>query len=274
MTITESELREILQREGEDGPHRGVTVADVDRRVSGLRRRRARVLGGVAALGLAVTAAFTLSGPGAGNVSDDIWTGVMAQPEVRYGTRTVSDTVTEKQFSTMGERLAFDLPERRYGTMTSALINCPPQAEVLYWENGRYRNAGLCNQLPADGDRSKPVTVLMLESDVRRLEIAVVPPGSIRGLGRPLVNERDARQVVRDAPKKRADMGIIIVTTRYEPCESGPGCPFADQSTVSPTCPGGVPERDPDTGQVRVVYCPEDGKDAKGQGAEGGGGAG
>ncbi|MGW3366721.1 hypothetical protein ACWDOR_27690, partial [Streptosporangium canum] len=41
MTITESELREILDRESGDGPHGGVTVADVDRRLRGIKRRRA-----------------------------------------------------------------------------------------------------------------------------------------------------------------------------------------------------------------------------------------
>ncbi|GGP83568.1 hypothetical protein [Streptosporangium pseudovulgare] len=274
MTITEPELREILAAEGDDGHRGGVTVADVDRRVRRIRRRRAAALGGTLAAGLAVVAALTLPGGGVTAVPDDVWTGVMAQPTPRYGARYVDDVVLEKRFSTMGERLSLDLPARPYGTMTQVAVHCPFGAELLHWEDGKYRNAQSCRELPADLDRSKSQTALFPESEVRRLEIAVVPPGSVRRLGRPVTGDRDARQVVADAPKTRADISVTVTLTRTEPCDGGPGCRFADEIGVEPVCPGAVVVTDPLDGRIVVVRCPGDGRDGAkpnpGSGGEGG----
>jgi hypothetical protein len=234
MTITESELREILDRESDDGLHGGVTVADVDRRVRRIKRRRLRALGGAVAAGLAAALAFTLPTGGAAPVPDDIWTGVMAQPSPRYGARTITDTILAKKFSAMGERVAFDLPERRREWMLWVQIHCPRQAEVLYWEEGVYQRAQLCNELPMEGNRSDFFASLTVENDIKHLEVAVVPPGSIRKLGRPLINDKDARQVVRDAGKSRADMRILVTTSWIESCDSGPGCRFADENWFPP----------------------------------------
>ncbi|MFF5211494.1 hypothetical protein [Streptosporangium sp. NPDC000396] len=238
MTITESDLREILSRESEDGLHRGVTVADVDRRVRRIKRRRLRALGGAVAAGLAVAAAFTLPGGGTVAVPDDIWTGVMAQPSPRYGARAITDTIMVKRFSAMGERVAFDLPERRREWMSSVIVYCPFQSEVLYWEDGVYHTARPCTdgvvEETKEGERVSVVGLPDVDSDTRRLEVAVVPPGSIKKLGRALIDDRDARQVVRDAGKSRADMRIVIMATRYEPCDSGTDCRFADESSARP----------------------------------------
>ncbi|MEU6740391.1 hypothetical protein [Streptosporangium sandarakinum] len=272
MTITESELREILAAEGDDGRRGGVTVADVDRRVRRIRRRRAAALGGTLAAGLAAVAALTLPG-GVTAVPDDVWTGVMAQPTPRYGARYVDDVVLEKRFSTMGERLSLGLPARPYGTMTRVTVNCPFGAELLYWEDGKYRNARSCRELPADLDRSKSLTTLFPESEVRRLEIAVVPAGSVRGLGRPVTGDRDARRVVADAPRTRADIGVTVTLTRTEPCDGGPGCRFADEAGVEPVCPGAVVETDPLDGRVVAMRCTGDGRGGV-KPAPGGGGGG
>ena len=80
MTITESELREILTGEGREDQHRGVTVADVDRRVRVIKRRRLRVVGAVAGLGIVAGLAFAVPQVRNTVVPEDIWTGVMAQP--------------------------------------------------------------------------------------------------------------------------------------------------------------------------------------------------
>ncbi|MET9066132.1 hypothetical protein [Streptosporangium sandarakinum] len=276
MTITESELREILAAEGDDGRRGGVTVADVDRRVRRIRRRRAAALGGTLAAGLAAVAALTLPDGGVTAVPDDVWTGVMARPTPRYGARLVNEVGLEKRFSTMGERLSFDLPIRPPGTMTLVVVRCPPGAELLYWENGKYRNALSCNELPADLDRSKTVASLFPESDVGRMEIAVVPPGSVRKLGRPVTGDRDARQVVADAPKTRADMGVSVTFSRYVPCEDGPGCRFPDEIGVAPPptvtlCPGAVVETEPLNGRIIRTLCPGGGGKPS-PGSNGGGG--
>ncbi|MGJ6963047.1 hypothetical protein ACSDR0_14160 [Streptosporangium sp. G11] len=79
MTITESELREILNGDEGEGRDRGVTVAGVHRRVRAIRRRRRWTAGG--AVAAALTVAVALNTP-AGGVADDldVWTGVMARP--------------------------------------------------------------------------------------------------------------------------------------------------------------------------------------------------
>ncbi|MEU3165601.1 hypothetical protein [Streptosporangium sp. NPDC006930] len=78
MTITESELREILNEDEGEGHNRGVTVAGVHRHARAIRRRRWTAGSAVAAVIVAVVA---LNTP-AGGVADDlgIWTGVMARP--------------------------------------------------------------------------------------------------------------------------------------------------------------------------------------------------
>ena len=80
MTITESELREILTGEGREDQPQGRDVADVDRRVRVIKRRRLRVVGAVAGLGIVAGLAFTVPQVKNTVVPEDIWTGVMAQP--------------------------------------------------------------------------------------------------------------------------------------------------------------------------------------------------
>ncbi|MEV7006303.1 hypothetical protein [Streptosporangium sp. NPDC051022] len=241
--ITESDLRDLLHEEAEDASGAGVTVAGVNRRIGVIRRRRLRLLGGAVAAGLAVAAALTLPGSGGAGVPDDIWSGVMAQPSPRYGAREVSVDILDRRFSRMGERIAVDVPQDQEGGDGWGVVECPPEAEMLYWLDGVYRNGLVCNQilavdgketfgtkeLMAGGEKTVGVTVTVPRG-TRRLEFAVVPPGSVRRLGRPLVNERDAQRVLGFADGKRAEMRFTLVDRRIESCDSGPGCRFADES--------------------------------------------
>ncbi|MFC7649658.1 hypothetical protein ACFQX6_61875 [Streptosporangium lutulentum] len=57
-----------------------MTVADVDRRVRVIRRRRLRVMSAMAGLGIVAGLAFAVPRVENTMASEDIWTGVMTQP--------------------------------------------------------------------------------------------------------------------------------------------------------------------------------------------------
>ncbi|MEV8632503.1 hypothetical protein AB0395_12675 [Streptosporangium sp. NPDC051023] len=227
MMITESDLREFLERDAGDGASGGVTVAQVDGRVRGIRRRRLRLLGGAVAAGLAVTAMLTLPRSGGGGAPDDVWTGVMAQPSPRYGARGVYVGILDRRYSWMGERVAVGIPEYQGSENAWGNLACPRGTVALYWLDGAYQNALLCK----DGFVSMTVP-----KGTGRLEFAVVSSGSVRRLGRPLVNEEDARQVLGFADGRRAEIRLTLTDPRVEPCDSGPDCRFADES-IPPLSP-------------------------------------
>ncbi|GGL26204.1 hypothetical protein [Planomonospora parontospora] len=235
MTITENDLRDLFDTDSGGGPCRGVTVADVDRRARRIRRRRLGAAGGAAAVGLAVAAAFTVPAGTTDVVPEDVWTGVMSQPEKRYGARLVTTTVLSERFSDMGRRIRFDVPGQARSQQTWVTVYCPPEAEVLLWEGGRYHNVYVCDQRLGEEFTAALSTV----SSRERLEIAVVPAGSVEKLGRPLIDGDDAQRVVELAGRSRADMRITMDVYRSEPCQSGPGCRFADESVPAPS--GGYP---------------------------------
>ncbi|GIH99699.1 hypothetical protein [Planobispora takensis] len=242
--ITESDLRELFDRESGDGPGRGVTVAEVDRRVRRIRRRRAGLAAGAAAVGLAVAAVFVLPSGSAGVAPQEVWSGVIAQPSKRYGARPVFDVVMDKRFSAMGERVAFDLPRLSSGTVW-AQVFCPRGTRVLFWENGRYRHGPRCEEVaPDSGGEGTFASFALLHGGLNRVEVAMVPEEAVERLGRSPIDERDAQRVVDAAGKSRADFRIRITAMRVEPCDSGPDCRFADEpvQTVVPRVPG--PDQD------------------------------
>ncbi|MEV4246561.1 hypothetical protein AB0J63_24445 [Streptosporangium canum] len=161
MTITESELREILDRESDDGPHGGVTVADVDRRFRRIKRRRAGLLSGAAVAGLAVAAAFTLPAGDAADVPGDLWTGVMTQPTSRHSTVStpVAGTVTREElvvkgFEGGGVRKEFTVATK--AAPISVTVWCTgPLNRAALWIDGRLVEAGPCGE---KGDRRYTVT--------------------------------------------------------------------------------------------------------------------
>ncbi|MBG0818067.1 hypothetical protein [Planomonospora sp. ID82291] len=231
MTITENDLRDLLDTDSGGGPCRGVTVADVDRRARRIRRRRLGAAGGAAAAGLAAVMAVALPAGTADVVPQDVWTGVMSQPEKRYGARLVTTTVLSERFSEMGRRIVFDIPDQARRQQTWITVYCPSGAEVLLWEGGRYHNVYTCDQRVGDEFTAALATV----SDRERVEIAVVPAGSVAKLGSPLVDGDDAQRVVQLAGRSRADLRITADLYTSEPCESGPGCRFADESVPVPS---------------------------------------
>ncbi|MFF3441325.1 hypothetical protein [Streptosporangium sp. NPDC002721] len=108
MTITESELREILNED--EGHGGGVTVAGVHRRVRAIRRRRRWAAGG--AVAAALTVAVALSTPAGGVANDpDVWNGVMTRPSPTVPTTSQplggpypGDKVASGEYRTGGTR--------------------------------------------------------------------------------------------------------------------------------------------------------------------------
>ncbi|MEU4405240.1 hypothetical protein AB0F88_11980 [Streptosporangium sp. NPDC023963] len=164
MTITESELREILNGDGDgdgdgggdEGHNRGVTVAGVHRRVRAIRRRRRWTAGGVVVLGLV---ASLVSSPSARSawMPEDVWTGVMARPEKTpqavsgpVGGPVVHEKIASSRVNTEGgvrEDLAF--------TMTSQQVRLVMRCEgtlykAAFWVDGRLITAGPCGD--GEGD--------------------------------------------------------------------------------------------------------------------------
>ncbi len=242
MMIAESDLRDLFDEDTGKAPVAGVTLEKVNRRISVIKRRRLRVLGGTVVAGLAAAAALVLPGTGAVAPPDDIWTGVMAQPSPRYGARSMSTVVLDRRFSQMGERVAFDIPKRpgRGELWTTGIVYCPFGADLLYWQDGVYRNAVSCNeQRPAKGGTTSVASPIVHTGT--KLEVAVLPRGTVRKLGGPIITDGDARRLLKLADKDRADMRITVTETWIEPCDSGPGCRFNDESgaPLAPVPAGG-----------------------------------
>ncbi|MFJ2029856.1 hypothetical protein [Streptosporangium sp. NPDC087985] len=251
MTITESELREILEREGADGLHRGVTVADVDRRARRIRRRRARFLGGVAAVGLAVAAAFTLPTGSAGTVPDDVWTGVMAQPSPAVptvsrpvGEPVVGGEIANRAYTVGGVRK--ELRVRTGNVPTMVQIFCSgPLRRVIIWIDGGAPQKHLCGDGP-DGvifmgwwqDKSG-------KTATERVVSAAVLPGELdtkeKG-AEDLASGMDGlfdgweRQLA-EADEFPVTWSIMVRKLIYQPCQDN------------------VRQVDPATGQMVVVRC-------------------
>ncbi|MER7131163.1 hypothetical protein [Streptosporangium saharense] len=237
MTNIESDLRDLLRQDAEpgEGAGSGVTVAGVRERARGIRRRRLALLGGVAGAGLAVAATLTLPVTGTTGSKGDIWTGVMAAPSPGYGIASRSRTVLDQRFTQMGERVAFDIPRKTDRGNAAAMIYCPRGAELLYWEDGVYRNALVCSRWLPSADKERANGVELTVRRGSRLEVAVLPAGSVARLGRTLVTGEDARRVLELSRRGRADMRLTVTDMWIEPCDSGPDCVFADESTPEPT---------------------------------------
>ncbi|WP_440100928.1 hypothetical protein [Streptosporangium sp. H16] len=200
MTITESELREILNGDGDgDGGEdqtRGVTVAGVYRRVRAIRRRRRWTAGG--AVAVALTVAMALNTPAGGAADDpDVWTGVMARPSPTVPTTSQplggpypGDEVASGDYRTGGKR------ERlRIGSGSKPLkvtVHCSgPLRRALVWIGDGPPQRHLCGTGP-DGYTMEiywdNVGGTVIEGEDRlaggRVVSAAVLPGEVDRAGR------------------------------------------------------------------------------------------
>ncbi|MEV4380563.1 hypothetical protein [Streptosporangium sp. NPDC049644] len=195
MTITESELREILAGDRGEDHNGGVAVADVHRRVRTIRRRRWGAAG-AAALTVAV-ALNVLPGRGTAN-GTDVWTGVMARPSADMPTTSqplgepypVREVMT-RNFGTGGTREELRLGSGS-GSMTVNVYCSGPLRRAVVWIDDGPPRRQLCGTGP-DGfpmvisqeDRSA-TTIRKQKSPVtgERVVSAAVLPGEIDSTGK------------------------------------------------------------------------------------------
>jgi hypothetical protein len=243
MTITESDLREILTGEGREDHHRGVTVADVDRRVRAIRRRRLRAVGAVAGLGIVAGLAFAVPQMESTVVPDDIWTGVMTQPtktprvvSTSAGGPVFLGSLAGGQYKEGGVRKEFTV-----GTGTSQFsvrLWCSGTLmKAALWIDGKLVNAGPCGEKdgqtymifwdrPRDDRASKhTVAGAVLRTDART-------PEQLSGAA-------DVEHLL--AASKRFDLVWGINVDR----------------TGTPGCQDNVLQVDPATGEVVRLRCDE-----------------
>lgn len=241
MTITESELREILTGEGREDHHRGVTVADVDRRVRVIRRRRLRVVGAVAGLGIAAGLAFAVPQVRNTVVPEDIWTGVMTQPtktprvvSTAAGGPIFLDMLANRRYKEGGVRKEFTVTTGSSpfsvrlwcsGTLTQAAL----------WIDGKLVNGGPCGQQKAgqiygitwdrpQDDRASRHTVAgaVLRTGARTPE---------------QIGTADVERLLAESERFDLEWGVHV------------------ERTGTPGCRDNVIQVDPDTGEIVRLRC-------------------
>ncbi|MFF5109412.1 hypothetical protein [Streptosporangium sp. NPDC000509] len=248
MTITESELREILNEDEDEGHNRGVTVAGVHRRARVIRRRRRWTAGG--AVAAVIVAVVALSTP-AGGVADDlgIWTGVMARPSPTVPTTSQplgelysGDEVASGDYRTGGTR-----EELRVGSGSRPLgvtIRCSgPMRRVIVWIGDGPPQLHLCGSGP-DGYTTEIF---------RQVAGVSVIPGENRPAG---------GQVVSAAVLPGEAKGETPFEGWEEELAAARPFPFRWSLTVRemipPVCRDNVRQVDPRTGEMVRLSC--DGK--------------
>jgi hypothetical protein len=242
MTITESELREILTGEGREDHHRGVTVADVDRRVRVIKRRRLRVVGAVAGLGIVAGLAFAVPQVRNTVVPEDIWTGVMTQPtktprvvSTAAGGPVLLGLLANRRYQESGVRKEFTVATG--SSQFSVNLWCSGTLmKAALWIDGKLVNSGPCGRhkdgliyminwdRPQD-DRASEHTVAgaVLRTDAQT-------PEQISGTA-------DVEQLL--AENKRFDLEWGINVERMG----------------TPGCQDNVIQVDPDTGEIVRLRC-------------------
>ncbi|MFI6292226.1 hypothetical protein ACIBEJ_11625 [Nonomuraea sp. NPDC050790] len=131
MTLTEQDLRELLDSDSLDARHRGVSVADVDRRVRRIRTRRVRAVTALAA----VAAAVAVLSSGTATPAHDVWEGVMAGPLPTSGDWELREPVVLKQFTRGGVRRTATFESTAPHPM-AVVVTCRSDTYLLVWLNG------------------------------------------------------------------------------------------------------------------------------------------
>ncbi|WP_433422265.1 hypothetical protein ACQP1V_12620 [Microtetraspora malaysiensis] len=189
MTITESDLRDILAAGSGDGPGRGVAAADVERRARRIRRRRLAAVTGVLTAGLAVAGVLTVPRTVTAEVPDDVWTAVMAQPEPSTSpsplptgafTHIAVGKLAERKYHRAGVKQRFTY---RNGKGIPALqIRCPDAPSyVVVWTNRFWVQGQSCGTVEGkrtDGQMSD-ANRSWAKDGLNTVEVLVIPAGDV-----------------------------------------------------------------------------------------------
>jgi hypothetical protein len=214
MTITESDLRELLDLDSADVPHAAVTAADVHRRIRRIRRRRLSVLAGVAGAALVAAGVNALPRTVTPEVPDDIWAGVMAQPTPSNPSAFYypDEVVARERQVRAGVRKQFGYPAVRKPVMIG--VTCAdPDSYAIVWVHGMILTSGSC------GPKAKPFEFGMLDGSGTLLskgldvEVLVVP---IEKVSHPqtIVSVTQADHLTKTVKPYRADWNLVITVIR------------------------------------------------------------
>ncbi|GAT66073.1 hypothetical protein PS9374_01717 [Planomonospora sphaerica] len=266
MTITESDLRDLFDTDSGDGPCRGVTVADVDRRARRIRRRRLGAAGGVAAAGLAVAMAITLPAGTAGVVPEDVWTGVMSRPEgspavvgTPRGGPFIGELVAQRGFTGGGVRKELTVPTGG-GRIAVTLWCSGPVTKAALWVDGRLVTAGPCGR---GSGESEETGIDVTESPVYAVHWTA-PPQDRRPAGHTVAGAVLRAGAGASGPAAEADAGDPLeALTGTEDVEAllAAGGSFDATWRIEvrrldePECRDDVRQIDPDTGEMVVLRC-------------------
>lgn len=219
MTMTENDLRELLDRDASTGGGAGVTLADVDRRVRRIRRRRGAVAA-VLAAGLAAAVTVTIAprtvtiapddGPDAATVAT---AGPRPLPRERYlaGTRVYRTGKIE----TGGRVLR--LPFTSVTTSVNVQVDCGDPSYAFVWLNGRLEAQGPCGILRDHVDH----LLSWIDESGRNLQgrnevgVAVVPlarvaPDWKTGEPVPALGDREAERVIHETGEYSTGAWVTI----------------------------------------------------------------
>ncbi|GAA3538480.1 hypothetical protein GCM10022419_018070 [Nonomuraea rosea] len=233
-TGQEQELRELLEGDSDGGPRGGVTVADVDARVRGLRRRRAQVAGSAALAVLAVTAAVSVpprtrpaTAPG------EVWTGVLAQPSAAEQARPIYRSLPfYHRFQRGGTRETL-----MFGSSAKKVrfsVRCPTGGYALIWLNGKLAANGRC-----DGTASSSPHWLGQDAAARpdvpnEVTAALIPTTAARTTGR--MTEERARELLDGAAPYAADWLVTVMDVESLTCRADVVVINPATGDIVPTC--------------------------------------
>jgi hypothetical protein len=219
MTMTDNDLRDLLARDASTGRGAGVTLADVDRRVRRIRRRRgaagAVLAAGLAAVVMAATVPRTVTiapadAPGTATAATAV---PSPSPRERYfaGPRVF----LTKKIETGGRILRYSYT----GTSPSVnvQIGCGEPAYAFVWLNGRLEGQGLC------GIQSDQIDHLLSWTDQsgrnlrgrNEVGVAVVPAARVTADGDagdpvPALGEQEAARVIGETGEYRTSAWMTV----------------------------------------------------------------
>ena len=217
MTMTENDLRDLLARDASTGGGAGVTLADVDRRLRRIRRRRgaagAVLAAGLAAVVMAATSPRTVTiAPG-----DDPGTAAMAGASLTPGVSYLAGqrVFLEKEIETGGRVLRF--PYTGISPSVNVQVDCREPSYAFVWLNGRLETQGAC------GVQSDQVHHLISWIDEsgrdltghNEVDVALVPvqrvAGNVEpGAPMPALGEQEAEGVVGETGEYRTSAKVTI----------------------------------------------------------------
>lgn len=261
MTITESELREILNENEGEGHGRSVTVAGVHRRVHAIRRRRRWTAGGAVVLGL--VASLVVS-PSARSdwMPEDVWTGVMARPSPGLPTTSQplggpypGDKVASGTYRTGGTREELRVASGDNSVNVNVRCSGPIRRAVVWIGDGPplwY----LCGTDP-DGNivaifTKNPDGAVARGGDRpagEQVVSAAVLPGEIDGAGRTMSQLAQAMDDLFEGWEEE------LASARPFPLQWS----LTVQEMISPVCRDNVRQVDPRTGEMVRLSCEGEG---------------